>query len=296
MVVIPGPGSRELGEKIASLMNLTCSHPIYRVFPDGESYVRLSAPVAGKDVVIVQTTYPNQDKRLLELLFLVKTAKDLEARRVTAVVPYLAYARQDRRFAEGECVSIHVVLDMIRTAGADKLLTVDIHKVDVLKKISIPWVNISAAGELAKHLESRAVRPSLILAPDAGARDLARKIAEPLGIEHHFLKKIRNRETGSVRTLDEGIPRAEVVAIADDIISTGSSIANAASVLRKRGVRRIYAYCVHPVLVGGALVKLKDAGVEEVVGTDSVPSEISAITVAGVLAEAVAQFGKGSSS
>ncbi len=296
MVIIPGPASRELGEKIASLINQPSAHPVYKTFPDGESYIRLTDDLSSKDVAIVQTTYPDQEKRLLELVFLTRAAKDMGARSVTAVVPYLAYARQDKRFAAGESVSIDAVLKIIESAGADRLLTVDIHKEEVLKRTSIPARNISAANELAKHLQFRDHKPELIIAPDMGAYQLAQRVAEPLGAACDFLDKRRDRETGEILTAEKEISVEETVAIVDDMISTGSSISNTAAILKKNGARRIYAYCIHPLLVAGAVGRMKDAGVEEVVGTDTVPSSVSLITVADILAEAVKESLRSSSS
>ncbi|RLI13014.1 ribose-phosphate pyrophosphokinase, partial [Candidatus Bathyarchaeota archaeon] len=151
MKVIPGPASRKLGLRLAELLGaeavpITCKH-----FPDGESYVRLDGSVEGETVAIVQSTYPPQDKHLLELCLMADTAKDLGAERVVAVVPYLAYARQDKRFLSGEAVSIRTVGKLLRAAGVDKLITIDIHSDEALKALGIEAVSLSAVPLLARY-------------------------------------------------------------------------------------------------------------------------------------------------
>ncbi|MEM2320009.1 MAG: ribose-phosphate diphosphokinase, partial [Candidatus Bathyarchaeia archaeon] len=151
MKVIIGPASRELGAKIAQLLNVGSVQAFHKIFPDGESYVRLEGNVEGEDVVVVQTTSPPQDVRLMQLAFMVDAAKRNKARRVVAVVPYLAYARQDKVFLEGEPVSIEVVARMLRAAGVDSLLTVNVHQAKVLERFPFPAKSLSAIKMLAEY-------------------------------------------------------------------------------------------------------------------------------------------------
>ncbi len=286
MKVIPGPASRKLGLRLAELLGaeavpITCKH-----FPDGESYVRLDGSVEGETVVIVQSTYPPQDKHLLELCLMADTAKDLGAERVVAVVPYLAYARQDKRFLSGEAVSIRTVGKLLRAAGVDKLITIDIHSDEALKALGIEAVSLSAVPLLARYLaEEKGLGGAFALAPDRGALERAEQASKILGGGFGWLHKERSRITGEVRVEEKALDiSGRTVIIFDDIISTGGTIVAATEVLKKQGAARVYAACTHPLLVNDALKRILASGCDGVVGTDSVPSSVSVVPVAGLLA------------
>ena len=288
VAVAPGPASKKLGFKVAGEVGAELVEVESKVFPDGESYVRFTRDVEGKDLVVVQSCYPPQDKHFVELLLMVKTAKELGARRVAAVVPYLAYSRQDKRFLEGEAVSGRVLLELLGAAGVDFLVTVDIHSESILEELSYEAVNVTAMPLLARYLADLGLERPLVLSPDRRREREAGIVARELGTEHSWLEKTRDLKTGEVKTQVKELPvEGRDVVIVDDIISTGGTIANAARIVKEQGARRVVAACTHPILSPGAEERMRSAGVEIVVGTDSVESSVSLVTVAPAVAEAL---------
>jgi len=285
MKIIPGPASLELGEKIARLANIEKIDVSHRTFPDGESYIRLIGDVQGEHAVIVQTTCPPQDTRLMQLGFIANAAKSNGAQKVTAVIPYLAYARQDKTFLQGENISIETIAAMLKTAGIDDLITINIHSENALRFFPFPTKNLTAIPLLAQYFVEKGFKKAFALAPDKGAMYIAEQAQKILGGGAGHLEKKRDRYTGqtiqSVSNLDI---KGEVVIIFDDIISTGGTIVGAAKILRDLGAAKIFASCVHPLLIGDAEKRILDAGVAEIVGTDSVPSNTSRVTLAPIIA------------
>ena len=292
MIVIPGPASQDLGRKVADMLKSKIVSVIFKTFPDGESYLRLEGNIKDEEVVIVQTTGPPQDMHIMHLFLMVDAAKNLGAERVVAVVPYLAYARQDKRFLPGEAISIETFIKLIEALGTDRFLTVNIHEEDVLKKFSIPAENLSAMTLLAEYFKNRGLVGAFSLAPDRGALDLAEEADKVLGGGCGWLRKERDRLTGEIRVEEK---RFDVggrdVIIFDDIISTGGTVAAAVKMLKEQGARRVYAACAHPLLVGEAQRKIMQSGPEEIVGTDCVSSPVSMVSVAPLIAKALAKRG-----
>jgi ribose-phosphate pyrophosphokinase len=288
MKVVLGPASKSLGEKTAELAGLGTVPVAYKVFPDGESYVRLEGSVQDEHVVIVQTTCAPQDSRLMQLAFLAGAAKRNGACRVTAVVPYLGYARQDKMFLQGEGVSVETVALMLEAAGVDALVTVNIHAEGALEKFPFPAKTLSAVPLLAEYFVEKGCGKAFALAPDKGAMYIAEQAQKVLGGGAGHLDKRRDRYTGQTTQTGENLDvKGQTVIIFDDIISTGGTIVGAAKILRELGAARVFTACVHPVLVGAAEQRILDAGVEEVVGTDSVPSGVSKVSLAPLIAEAL---------
>ncbi len=258
----------------------------FKTFPDGESYIRFLDQVRGEDVALIQSTHPPQDTNLLRLLLMASTAKRLGARSVIAVVPYLAYARQDKEFLKGEAVSIDVVIRLIEASGVDELITFDIHSEDILERFSIPAKSISAVPALAEHVKSMGLSGALSVAPDEGAIGLAKIASGILGGGWSWMRKERDRVTGEIRMwLEEVDASGRDVAVFDDMVSTGGTMARAVSLLKSSGARRVVCACTHPLLVGDALSRILGAGCEALVGTDCVPSPVSVVSVSGLIAE-----------
>ena len=294
MKIIPGPSSTKLGNSIAEILGIETVRIAHKKFPDGESYVRFEGEVAGEEVAIVQTTGPPQDTNLIQLFILADAAKDLGAKRVIAVVPYLAYARQDKRFLPGEAISIQTIGKLLKASGIDELLTVNVHQEKVLEKFEIPARNISAIGLLANYFKSRGLEGAFALAPDKGASEFATEASKILGGGYGWLHKERDRYTGEVKTEEKTLDVSGKDAIIfDDIISTGGTTANAVKILKKQGARRIFAACVHPLMIGNAKERILQSGAEEIVGTDSVPSNVTVVSLAPLLAKALAERIKG---
>ena len=289
MIVIPGPASPELGERIARELGVA-SHPVdHRVFPDGESYIRLSAPVEGETAVLVQTTFPDPDRGVMQLLLTVGAAKDLGAERVVCVVPYLAYSRQDKRFREGEALSLDTVVGLLGDAGGDDLVVVDAHSEESLERLrektGLGIANLSAMPLLAGHAKGLGFGGAYSLSPDEGARHLADAAAGVLGGGSGFFEKVRDRETGEiemvVRDLVQGGRDAVVF---DDIISSGGTTAAAVRGLKGQGAGRVAAACTHGLFMGNAEDRIREAGADLIFSTDTVQSPLSSVTVSGLIA------------
>jgi ribose-phosphate pyrophosphokinase len=288
MKIILGPASTELGEKIAELTNLEKVPVAHRTFPDGESYVRLEGNVQNEHVVMVQTTSTAQDTRLMQLMFMTNAAKRNGAKKVTAVVPYLAYARQDKIFLQGENISIETVAAMLKAAGVDALVTVNIHAENALKKFPFPAKTLSAIPLLAEYFIQKGCTKAFALAPDKGAMYIAQQAQQVLGGEAGHLDKQRDRHTGQTIQTGKGLNvKGQTVIIFDDIISTGGTIVGAAKILQELGAAKIFTACVHPLLIGDAEKRILAAGVDEIVGTDSVPSHVSKVSLAPLIAKAL---------
>ena len=287
MKVISGPASRELAEAVAALTGFKNVPVAFKVFPDGESYVRLEGNVQGENVAIVQTTCPPaQDGRLFQLAFMADAAKRGGAVKVTAVVPYLAYARQDKMFLAGEGISVGTVARMLKAAGVDELLTVNVHSEEALGQFPFPAKTISAIPLLAQYFVQKGFKSAFALSPDKGAMYIAKQAQAVLGGDAGHLDKQRDRYTGQTKQTAEGLNvKGQTVIIFDDIISTGGTIVGAAKILREQDAKHVFCACVHGLLIGDAEKRILDAGVEEIVGTDSVPGSVSKVSLAPLLSQ-----------
>ncbi len=290
MIVVQGPASQDLGRKVAEILRARIVSAVFKTFPDGESYLRLDGDVKGEDVAIVQTTGPPQDRHMMQLFLMADAAKDLGAKSVSAVVPYLAYARQDKRFLPNEAISIETLIKLIEASGTDRLLTVNIHKESVLKKFHISAENLSAITLLAEHFKKKGLAGAFSLAPDKGALGLAKEADQVLDGGCGWLWKERDRLTGEIRVEEKSFDiEGRAVIVFDDIISTGGTIAAAVKMLKSQGVMRVFAACTHPLLIGQARMKIMQCGAEEIIGTDCVPSRVSLVSVAPLIAGALAK-------
>ncbi|MGO8806472.1 MAG: ribose-phosphate pyrophosphokinase [Candidatus Bathyarchaeia archaeon] len=287
MKVICGPASKALAEAFSAETGFGCVPVAFKVFPDGESYVRLEGSVQGENVAIVQTTSPPmQDGKLFQLAFMADAAKRGGAKKVTAVVPYLAYARQDKTFLLGEGISIETIARMLRAAGIDELVTVNIHSEPALAKFPFPAKTLSAVPLLSDYFVQKGHKGAFALSPDKGAMYIAEQAQKVLGGGVGHLDKRRDRYTGqTVQTAECLNVKGETVIIFDDIISTGGTIVGAAKILREQGAEHIFCGCVHGLLIGDAENRILDAGVEEIVGTDSVPGSVSKVSLAPLLSQ-----------
>ncbi|AIC14246.1 ribose-phosphate diphosphokinase [Nitrososphaera viennensis] len=284
--VVAGPSSPELAAGIARHLGARLVQAELRVFSDGESKIRL-AESTGKKCVIVQSTYPPTDTHLMQAMMMAKKCADNGAE-VCAVIPYLAYARQDRAFLEGEAVSVALVAKLLAAAGARSVVTVDIHSEAALAFFS-RITNVSSMPLLAAHAAGLKLKNALVVSPDMGGICRAQEFARLLKTDMIALKKSRDRSTGEVtveQKIDSDISGRDAILI-DDMISSGGSIVKAAEVLRKNGAGRIYAMCAHALLIGDAASRIAAAGVQEIIATNSIPGRHATVDLSGALAEAV---------
>lgn len=290
MKIVGGPSSLNLACKISEVLNVPLIKVRTKRFPDGEFYFKFEENISGENVLIVQSLYPPQDMRAMELFLILHTARDLGADTIKVFVPYLAYSRQDERFLDGECLSASMMAEIIEELGADALYTVDVHNENVLKMYKIPVYNLTASGELARYFARKDLENPFIIAPDD--EDLAirraKHAAEVLKTEYDALEKRRDRYTGEIVTYKKDLRvRERDAIIIDDIISTGKTVANAARILKEQGARRILVGVSHALLIGDSVRIMMENGVEEIVGTDSVINEYAKVSVAPVLARAL---------
>ena len=288
MIVVPGSASQKLGQEIAEDLNAQIVSVNLKTFPDGEYCLRYEGDLKDEEVIVVQSTGPPQDTNIMQLLMLIDSAKDLGAEKVTAVVPYLAFARQDKRFLPGEVVSAETFVKLIEACGTDRFITVNIHSENTLKRFSVPTENLSAITSLAEHFKNQGLNGAFSLSPDKGAIKLAEEADKVLGGGCGWLRKERDRYTGEIQLEEKSLKvKGKDVIVFDDIISTGGTIARAVKMLKTQGARRVYAACVHPLLIGEAKTKIMQSGAEDIVGTDSLPSSVRTVSLAPLIAEAL---------
>lgn len=286
MRIIAGPTSAGLSRKVAELLHSRIVDVEAKSFPDGESYVRLTAPVRGEEVAVIQTLSRPQDTSTIQLLQLMWAAKDCGATKVIAVTPYFAYARQHKRFLEGEAISAVMLATLIQETGAEAFITVDAHNTDSMKGFTIPVINIDASPVVSEKLREMRLQRSSIVAPDEGALNRARSLAGLLDGDAFFMKKSRDRVTGKISTaeVDFDISGKNII-IFDDVISTGGTVAESIKILRRHNPARIVVACVHALMVGDALDRILVAGAEEVISTDTLPTTVETVSVAPLIAE-----------
>jgi ribose-phosphate pyrophosphokinase len=290
MIIVPGPASKSLGKKIAEILNARIVPVSLKAFPDGEYSLRIDGDVTGEEVAVIQTTEPPQDINVMQLLLMLDAVNDLGAKKVTAVVPYMAFARQDKRFLVGEAVSAETVVKLIEVCRVDSFVTVNIHSENILEKFNVPTVNLSAITSIAEYFKKMELDGAFSLSPDKGAITLAEEADRVLGGGCGWLRKERDRYTGEIQVEEKNLNvKGRDVIVFDDIISTGGTIARAIEMLMNQGVQRVYAACVHPLLIDKAITKIMNSGAEEIVGTDSISSTVRTVSLAPLIAETLAR-------
>ena len=288
-MVIAGPSSIDLAMRISKNLKTELIKPELKIFSDGESKIRLPS-LYNKHCIIVQSLYPPIDRHIIQLLMIIHKCKSDNASKITVIIPYMAYARQDKAFLEGEIISISVLADLIQNCGTNEVITVDIHNELSLSYFSIIIKNISAIPILAEFLlNNKNIENPIIVSPDEGGKIRAKKIAELLNLQMLCLKKTRDRETGLVsieEKLDLAVHGKDAILI-DDMISTGKSIVKACEVLKKNNIRKIIVLCTHALLLDNALEIIMEAGVHEIISTNSIPNNCSKVDLAPILSNVV---------
>jgi len=311
-LIIGGSASQKLAANVAyELGDWLC--PIEtKKFPDGERYLRIKGKIDKEAVVIQSTGFP-QDENLIELLFLIQNLKDLGVERIKVVVPYFGYGRQEKRFKEGEAISAKIIANLIENSGADEIISINLHEDSVRDFFNIESKNLSAMGAIAEYISQIAIDP-IIIAPDKGALHFAEEIADILDVNCTYMNKIRlgpdkvetriadiindfpadDPEFGHLADKNKKEKQVNIklvdgkeAIIIDDIIATGGTIVNAINILKEHGAKSVSVCCVHPVLVNDAVIKIYAAGAKLIAGTDSLKSEVSSISVAKVIADAL---------
>ncbi len=285
LMIIGGSSSQKLAANIAREMDDILCPLETRKFPDGERYLRIKGDVEDGVVVVQSTGYP-QDENLMELFLILKTIRNMGITDIRTVIPYFGYGRQEKSFNYGEAVSADVVCQLIEFAGASSVYSVNLHEQSICDLFNIPAYNLSAMPAIANYVENNVEDP-VIVAPDKGALGFAQEVASILNCESDYLEKVRlSPEKVETKPKNLDVEGRDAVII-DDIISTGGTIVNACGILKEHQARRIVVSCVHPVLVGDALLKIFAAGADDVVGSDTLKSEVSNVSVASLVADAL---------
>ncbi len=284
-VIVAGSASQPFAERLALELGTALAQRDWKRFPDEEGYGRIVTDVKGKDVVVVQSTAPDQN--LVELLIWQDAAREAGARTVTAVIPYLGYARQDRVFQAGEAVSARAVARAVAT-GCDKLITVDPHKESILSFFGGKARSVSAVPQIAAELDKWKV--DVVLAPDKGARERAEQAARIIGAEVDHLEKTRLSPTQVTMKAKDLDVRGKRVAIVDDLIASGGTMVTAAQQLKSQGAAAVFAACTHGLFTGNALPRLLAGGIDRVLCTDtylSGPCSCDLVSAAPAVADAL---------
>lgn len=290
MIVVLGPASVELGRKIGAVLKIKAVPVEFKRFPDGESYIRFAdaTMIKGEDAVIVQTTSPPQNENLVQLFLMADNAKDMGAKSITAVVPYFAYARQDSRFRPGEALSVKTIVTLLKTCGVSRIITVNSHNPTILKTLPIPVEELSAISLLAQHFKTKGFKNAFSVSMGKKGMDTAVEADKVLKGGCDYISTQRDRVIGNVTIEKKTLPvKGRDAIIFDDIISSGGTMIKAVSWIKEQGAKRVYAACVHPLLIEDTRDKILKAGADGVVGTDTVPSSVSEVSVAPLIAEAL---------
>jgi ribose-phosphate pyrophosphokinase len=287
-IVIGGKASEDLARKIAKKLKGTYLKSELRIFPDGESKITVSGKPKDGKIVVVQSTYPPVDSNLIQVLSLVSKARKYSSQ-VYAVIPYLGYARQDKEFLPGEVVTMSVVANMLKAAGASRVIAVDIHSKMAINHFKIPAINVTAIPQLVSYFHKMKLRNPLVVSPDLGGIERARQFAKLFGTEFIALKKQRDRKTGQVeiKSKEQKHVVGRDLILIDDMVSTGGSIVKAAEFLKKQKCRNIYVACTHALLLGDAEKRIKKAGVLKIVSTNTIPGKTSIVDVSPIIVKAI---------
>jgi len=285
--VIGGGASKDLAKRLARKLKAVYIKTETKIFPDGESKVTLQKIPKKSVVLVVQSTYPPVDTNLLQALSIISQVRKISSR-TFAIIPYMGYARQDKQFLSGEVITMSVVAKMLQSAGAKKVIVVDIHSNTALNHFNIPTENVSAIPELANYFKKLNLKNPLVVSPDMGGSSRSKKFASLLKTDFIVLKKHRDRKTGSVsiQTAKMDVQGKDLILV-DDIISTGGSIIKAAQFLKKQKCKRVFVACTHGLLVDGAEKKIRKAGVSRIISTNTIPGNTSKVDVSGILAKSV---------
>jgi ribose-phosphate pyrophosphokinase len=295
--VFSGRANIPLAEKIAQCLGDPLGKLTLQNFPDGETWARIDEDVRGRDVFVVQPTCPPVNENLMELLILLDSLKRASAARITAVLPYYGYARQDRKDIGRVPISAKLVANLLTVAGANRVIALDLHAAQIQGFFDIPVDHLHAGPVINEYIRSLKIPPQdfVVLSPDEGSIKRALVHQKKLGGAIAIVDKRRSSatETSQANLIGSSL-QGKVAVIFDDMISTAGSVVGAAQVARRNGAREVFACATHPVLVGQAIDMLRDAPVKQVVVTDSIPisaekllPKIKVLSVAPLLADAI---------
>ncbi len=289
-----GNANRPLAEEIAQHLDVRLGDADVSRFSDGEVYVQINENVRGEDVFIVQPTCPPVNDNLMELLVMIDAFKRASARRITAVLPYYGYGRQDRKSQSRVPISAKLVADLITTAGASRVLAIDLHAGQIQGFFNIPVDHLFAAPVIIDYLAKKDLEDVVLVSPDAGGVERARAIAKRLRAGLAIIDKRRDSPNVAVFMYLIGEVKGKDVIVIDDMIDTAGTLIQAVEAVKREGARRVLACGVHPVLSGPAISRIAGSDLEELIITNSIPlppekrlPNVHVLSVAPLLGEAI---------
>jgi len=296
--VFGGSGNPALAKKIATSLRLKLGNANVERFPDGEILVKLEDDVRGRDCFIVQPTCPQVNENLMELLIFIDSLRRASARRITAVIPYFGYARQDRKSEGRTPITAKLVANLITEAGADRVLTMDLHAEQIQGFFDIPVDHLTAEPVISKHFLELNLKDTVVVSPDVGNMKKANAYLVRLGGELAVIDKRRlaGDQTVASRIVGGDMINGRSVLMFDDMITTAGTVTEAAKLVRSYGASAVYVSATHPVLVGPALDRLDSAGIDKICVTDTIPlreetrqrlPNITVLSVADLMGKAI---------
>lgn len=294
-IVLSGTSNQPLAESVCRYLNMKLGNAEISCFPDGEKLIRLESDVRGCDVFVIQSTCAPVDQNLVELLIFLDCLRRASATRVTAVVPYFGYARQDRKDAGRVPITAKLMANLITSAGANRVLSIDLHAKQLQGFFDIPVDHLTAEPVMVRYLAQKKMADLTVVAPDVGNMKTASRYATALGAELAIIHK--RRLTGQEVLCEEIIGNVEGrnIVMVDDMISTAGTICGAARMAKERGAQKIVVGATHGVFAEPAIERLTEAPIDEIVVTDTIPIEAAAerlkklkiLSVASLLGEAI---------
>ena len=283
-VIISDDQNSPLARKISLDLHAEYKNIELRIFADGESKIRLDN-MAKKNCIIIHSTYPPTDQHLMQLFMIMYKCKEDGAKDICVVSPYLAYTRQDKVFVDGEIITSNLVAKILACLGITKLVTIDSHKPNALN-YSFATIDLTAIPSLSSYVKHNlTMNNPIVISPDEGGIERAKKFAGLINANSLSLVKTRDRFTGdvSISLLDQGSLKNCDALIVDDMISTGASIMKTIELLKKYHIGDVYAICTHALLLDDAKQKLLNAGIKEVISTNSIPNEFAKVDLSSVI-------------
>lgn len=291
--IITGNANQKLAADIAAYLGNKLTECIVTRFSDGEIFVQINENIRGADLFIVQSTNAPADN-LMELLILIEAARRASAMRITAVIPYYGYARQDRKDKPRVAITAKLVANLITTAGADRVITMDLHAGQIQGFFDLPHDHLYSAGLINTYFRKKKLEKLAVVSPDVGSIKLARMTANALGAELAIVDKRRPKPNESQAMNLIGEVEGRTILIRDDMADTAGTLCQAAEFLKKNGATEIYAACTHGVLSGAALERIEKAPIKEMIITDSIdqsrhnlPSKVIVLSCASLIGEAI---------
>lgn len=291
LAIFAGRSNIALARAIAEQYGTSLGELTIKNFSDGELYVKFEESIRGKDVFIVQSTPPPGDK-IIELLMLLDAAKRASVDRVTAVIPYFGYARQDRKDRPRVSIASKLMANLLAKAGADRVLTMDLHAPQIQGFFDIPLDHLYSSRIFVEYFEQNPIDNLVVVAPDVGSLKMARSYAKRLNAGLAFVDKRRPKQNVAEVMNIIGEVNGKNILLVDDLIDTAGTLTNGAASLKERGARNIVAACAHPILSGPAYQRLEDSPIDVLLVTDTVPlkkptHKIKILSVADIFAEAI---------